>query len=317
MVFRAAALIALTTALAACSVPGDVTSVPGQGAVSCSEKLAGASQSFQIAVAAANARSIPMTVFHPAKAGKYPIIAFSHGAFATPGRYRAMLGPLAAAGYVVIAPMHVDSEEFGRETPPSREETWATRNEDYALSLGVPTEVAHALAQSRISVDASKRIAMGHSFGALIAQLAGGAVAIEPDGSQVPRLDPEVSAIVAWSPPGVVPTMMDVSGWNSVAVPSLTLTGTTDILPGFVDDWRGHLASYENAPVGGRAAWVGEGINHYFGGVFGRVKPADENSQALFARALAQSLGFIEHNLDMDRPCAPGLVIQGESYDAD
>ena len=317
MVFRAAALIALTTAIAACSAPGDVTSVPGQAAVGCSEKLAGAAQSFQLDVAAADARSIPMTVFHPASSGKYPVVAFSHGAFATPGRYIAMLGPLAAAGYVVIAPMHVDSEEFGRETPPSREETWSTRNEDYALSLSVPAEVAQGLAQNGISVDASKRIAMGHSYGALIAQLTGGAIAIDPDSSRISRLDPEVDVIVAWSPPGAVPTMMDAEGWNSVAVPSLTITGTGDILPGFVDDWRAHAASYENAPRGGRALWVGEGVDHYFGGVFGRVKAADENSQVMFERALSQSLAFIEGNLDLDRPCMAGAVIEGESYDAD
>jgi dienelactone hydrolase len=307
--FQAVA-VALAVTLAGCATSHQAA-LP---TTKCELKLAGASGELKVEIADPTGRGVPMTVYYPARAGTYPLIAFSHGAFSTPGRYAAMLQPLAASGYVVIAPMHVDSEEFGRAERPSSEETWRTRNEDMSLAINGTAEFDARLAKDGIRIDRGKIVAMGHSYGALVAQLPGGVRAIEPDGSRIDRTDPTVDLVVGWSPPGPVPTLIDAEGWSSQRKPSLTITGTTDILPGFIDDWRAHTASYENAPPVGRALWVGNEIDHYFGGVFGREKPADENSQRLFDRALATTLGFIERKLDINAPCDPGAAVKGESY---
>ena len=110
---------------------------------------------------------------------------------------------------------------------------------------------------------------------------------------------------------------MDGEGWSTLTAPSLTITGTADILPGFVDDWEAHKASHDYAPDGARALWVGEGIDHYFGGVFGRVKPASETEATLFNRALATTLHFIETRSNVSQPCRLGNAVEGEIYEED
>lgn len=301
----------LSIALSGCVTAPELATSP---VASCEVKLSGASSALQIELVDELGRGVPVTVYHPVRGGTYPLIAFSHGAYASPGRYAAMLRPLAASGYVIVAPMHIDSEEFGRDTRPSPAETWRTRNEDMRLAIHGNDQLDARLLQSGIVIDRSRIVSMGHSYGALVAQLPGGVRAIEPDGSRVDRTDPAVDLVVGWSPPGPIPNLIDAEGWSSQQRPSLTITGTADILPGFMDDWRAHGASYDHAPPAGRALWVGDGIDHYFGGVFGREKPADENSRRLFDRALATTLGFIERKLDADAPCDPGAAAEGETY---
>ncbi|MEM7701973.1 MAG: hypothetical protein AAF251_08570 [Pseudomonadota bacterium] len=288
---------------------------------SCAERLAAPSRVFILDVTASKARTVEMTVFAPTKPGTYPLIAFSHGAFAAPDRYTSMLKPLAGAGFIILAPMHIDSEDYpraeGEPARPSHPITWATRNEDYALTLDLPGEMLAALKEKGLTIDTERLIALGHSYGALIAQLPGGALAFEPDGRKVDRTNTQVDAVVGWSPPGPMPGFMANEGWSTLTAPSLTITGTADILPGFVDDWKAHKASYDFAPKGQRALWVGEGIDHYFGGVFGREKPASENNRELFDRALARSLHFIETHSDAVQPCRLGSAIDGETYQED
>ncbi|NVE93491.1 alpha/beta fold hydrolase [Altererythrobacter sp. JGD-16] len=307
--------------LAGCTGPLERTPLPEQASSpeseSCAARLAGASSEVSLSVTEGSERQIPVTLFLPEQPGEYPLLGFSHGAFASPTRYRAMLAPLASAGYIVIAPMHVDSEEFGSDERPDRDTTWRTRNEDMALALNPNQELLDLLEAREYTLSKGKVASVGHSYGAIMAQLPGGALAYESDGSQVDRADPDVDVVVGWSPPGSIPTMIDAEGWNTLAVPSLTITGTTDVLPGFIDDWRAHLASYENAPIGKRASWVGEGIDHYFGGMFGREKPADANSQRLFHRAMEISLNFMDRHIGSEQVCTLGPPVSGEAYQED
>lgn len=149
-----------------------------------------------------------------------------------------------------------------------------------------------------------------------MAQFAGGAQAIGPAGARADLRKLNVASVIAWSPPGPIPERLDEATWEAMAVPSLTLTGTADVLPGFIDDWQAHKASYEYAPIDGRALWVGEEIDHYFGGIFGRVKdaPGDAN-ETLFARALATSLYFIEAHNGSAQPCTLGPNLSGETFE--
>ncbi|MEQ8410829.1 MAG: hypothetical protein RIC51_10300 [Erythrobacter sp.] len=287
----------------------------------CADLLAAEAQSFTLERRAEDGRMVPLTVFAPAEPGAYPLVGFSHGAFATPGRYEAMLEPLAAAGFVVIAPMHVDSEEYprreGEAERPSHPVTWAGRTADMELALDPDAALRAALSERGLTLDPGKIIALGHSYGALIAQLYGGARAIEPDGTSIERRMPELDAVVAFSPPGPMPGLMAKEGWASLSAPALTISGTADVLPGFIDDWRAHLASHEEAPEGARALWVGEGIDHYFGGSFGRPGEVGADEARLFARALERTLSFIQRHVHDAPACRVGDTLPGESYQED
>lgn len=287
----------------------------------CADLLAGEAQAFEIERMTEDGRSVPLTVFAPAAPGEYPLVAFSHGAFAAPGRYAAMLEPLAAAGFVVIAPMHVDSEDYpraeGEPARPAHPVTWAGRTADMERALAPDAAIRAALAENGLALEDGKVIALGHSYGALIAQLYGGAVAVEPDGSSVDRRDPQVDAVVAFSPPGPMPGLMAAKGWASLSTPALTITGTADVLPGFIDDWRAHVVAHEQAPEGARALWVGEGIDHYFGGSFGRPGAVDAKEARLFARALERALSFMQAHVQDGEACRVGDPLDGETYEED
>ena len=248
-------------------------------------------------------RAVPTTIIAPVRPGRYPLIAFSHGNFAAPSRYRAMLDPIAAAGYVIVAPMHVDSELMPHDKPPSQAVVWQTRNEDLAL----------ALAATLPNADRRRRAAMGHSYGALNAQVAAGAVPVNPPGR--PSAPPQ--ALVAWSPPGPLAGLIEARGWSSIMIPSLTITGTSDILPGFIDNWELHRSGYDNTPPGKRWLWVGTGINHYFGGMFGREKPATPQDKQLFDRAIATTIAFFDVSFKRRRGCTVGNAIPGEMLEID
>lgn len=257
----------------------------------------------QTALTAASGREVPVTIIGPAKKGRYPLIAFSHGNFSAPSRYRAMLDPIAAAGYVVVAPMHVDSELMPRDKQPAQQFVWQTRNEDFAL----------ALAATPANADPNRRIAMGHSYGALNAQIAAGAVA----SNALPKPEKIPQSLVAWSPPGPLPGLIDAKGWSAIAVPSLTITGTADILPGFIDNWDVHRVAHDNIPAGKRWLWIGTAINHYFGGMFGREKAASAEEKRLFNRAIATTIAFLDKSMKRRRPCLSGPAIAGERLEID
>lgn len=309
-------LSALAVTVAGCASM-TASASPKPVGMSCAQRLAAPSQEIALSVAAEEGRSVPMTLFAPGEPGAYPLVAFSHGAFASPTRYRAMLAPLAAAGYIVVAPMHIDSEEFGSAERPSPLDTWNTRNLDMALALDPPSGILAALEQRGLTIDRERIAAVGHSYGAIIAQIPGGAVATGPDGTVADFRNETVDAVVGWSPPGEVPGMISGAGWKTLTVPTMTITGTTDILPGFIDNWEAHRASYEYAPAGERALWVGEGIDHYFGGMFGREKSASEDSQRLFQRALAVSVNYLDRKLAREDVCQLGASVDGETYQED
>lgn len=252
---------------------------------------------------APDGRAIPVTIIAPTKRGHYPVIAFSHGAFSAPSRYRAMLDPIAAAGYVIVAPMHADSELMKSDKPPSQAFVWQSRNEDMAL----------ALAATPANADKRRRAAMGHSYGALIAQVAAGAVAANSPPS--PQRPPQ--ALVAWSPPGPMPGLIDAKGWSSIGTSALTITGTADIIPGFINQWELHRTAHDQTPAGARWLWVGQGVDHYFGGMFGREKAASSESRQLFGRAISTTIAFLDKNLKRRNGCTTGVATTGEMLEID
>ncbi|NLR70364.1 alpha/beta hydrolase [Novosphingobium sp. ERN07] len=189
------------------------------------------------------------------------LVLFSHGAASSPRFYEALFGPWLAAGFHILAPLHVDSTEHPRNKDFPGLASWKARIEDMrALS-------AH--------VGQRPWIAAGHSYGGLVALTLGGAAAVAPEGISGPLADANARAVVAFSPPAPIPVLCTAEGYGKLAVPALIQTGTKDIVPGItttdVEGWRGHLVPYDAAAAGNnRYGLVLEGVDHYFGGAICR-----------------------------------------------
>lgn len=220
-------------------------------------------------------RDVPVRVWTPAGRAK-SLIAYSHGANSRPDKYDRLFERLAAAGHHVVAPLHVDS-------PDHRD----------AGKVARPAQIALRIADMR-GIFASyggtlPQIAAGHSYGAMIAQMIGGAGPTAPE--------PGVRAVVAWSPPGAyAPMQIDAAMWTSLARPQLVITGTADLLPGLAPTWDVHRTSFDVAP-GPAALFVGEGVDHYFGNIICRPERQVPPQTAQFDDAVAVSLAFLERQL--------------------
>lgn len=184
-------------------------------------------------------------------------ILFSHGAGSAPDKYLLMIEPWVAAGWQILAPLHVDSREHPRTADYPGLASWRTRLEDMRLLSAHIGDVPY--------------VAAGHSYGGLVSLTLGGADAIPPEGIEGPLSDPKVTAAIAFSPPAPVPVLVTQEGYAALAVPALVQTGTADIVPGITeetaDGWMGHLVPYTAPAAGGeRYGLLLEGVDHYFGG---------------------------------------------------
>lgn len=219
-----------------------------------------------IYVTAKDGREVDVRVFFKASGCQdCRLILFSHGANATYDRYDVLLKAWALEGYVVVAPLHVDSEIHPERAKFGREEHLPTRVEDFAAVLQYLK--ADGLAEIEAVSLTGEYVAAGHSFGALIAQIFGGAVA----GGQSMGSPQRPMSVIAISPPGPVPGLIPEPAWSTIEVPMLVVTGTSDIVPFVAPEWEDHLKSFQGAPEGLSGALIFDGINHYFNGAFGRI----------------------------------------------
>lgn len=191
---RAASMACAAIILAAC-VSDRIAGAPQAAAPFCAERLTAAAESFDMSLDIASS-PVPTRIWHPARTGAFPVIAFSHGAFASPERYDAMLRPIAAAGFVVIAPTHPDSETLATTPPPGVEDVWRQRLLQTGIALDPPAAVRAALGEAGVMIDPDHSFLMGHSYGALVAQVHAGATVrgAEPFAAKA-------KAVVAWSRP--------------------------------------------------------------------------------------------------------------------
>ncbi len=218
-------------------------------------------------------RDIPIRVISP-KAGcdDCKLAIFSHGAFASNEDYNAVIEPLVSAGYRAVIPLHPDSKSHPLTTSFSPTDYLKLRIEDhnailshYAQNSGQPKEW----------------ISAGHSFGAMVALLYGGA-GQEGHGIEALPLGAP-SHVIALSPPGAIKGYFEKSRFSGLTTPTLLVTGTTDVVPGMITDWEDHLDAYKGAPKNVVQAAVFDKRDHYFNGLYGRrtERNRDGSDQAL------------------------------------
>lgn len=184
----------------------------------------------------------------------------SHGAFAGDDDYDAVAKPLVDMGFHVAIPTHPDSKSHPLNESFKPQDFMAYRLEDHNLILKYFAKTQGPDMQW---------VAVGHSFGAMIAANFGGATAdsklISSSALGLP------SHTIALSPPSAIPIVFPESALKNLESPTLLVTGTTDLVPTMIDNWEEHLALYEGAPKGKVTAVVFENQNHYFNGLYGRT----------------------------------------------
>lgn len=259
--------------------------VGGCAPLTAVERSTAAVTPVEIGVQATPTREARVLVYAPTR--PKGVILFSHAASASPDRYQLLFARLNAKGYAVLAPLHVDS----RSHPDTGR---------YTLQTAFGERIADMAAVAQLAGTRFPRLpaaAMGHSYGALLAQMQGGALRYVADARA-----PAVRAVVSFSSPGNIPGLIQPPAYTTLAVPTLMVTGTADTVPGFVTNWEDHLRAFREAPAGGRYALTLPGGDHYaiIGGDLQR-----------FERAVAATVAFLDAHLLGDEAARRRLAAIG------
>lgn len=228
-------------------------------------------------------RTTPMAVWEPENVRGVVLFSTGHGSW--PERYDALLQTWRDAGFVVVAPLHVDSVKH-----PDRDK--------FSMQQGFGERMADMKAASAYAATRWPGVpvaAAGHSYGTLVSLALGGALA-----ELAPLRDSSVTAVVGYSSPGRIPGLVTPSAYASVAVPVMLVTGDKDLVPGFVSDARDHLYPVESAPAGDKYAVVLAGGDHnLIGG----------QPEALYRRARDIGTAFLKAEVLDDAEAARALSI--------
>ncbi|MBO9714713.1 hypothetical protein [Sphingomonas sp.] len=172
------------------------------------------------------------------------VVLFSAGYGSAPDSYARLQAVLAIEGFVVLATLSVDSPAYPDTASFNRAQVFIERIAD----------------MKALSAYAARRypglpvLAVGHSFGTLIALCQAGGLAR--------AADPTVKAVLGFSSPGKIPGLVNANSYEGVTVPTLIVTGTDDTVPQFATDPADHLFPIESSPAGGKYALVIAGADH-------------------------------------------------------
>lgn len=213
-------------------------------------------------------RKVEMLVVRPANVRG--VAVFGHGYGGAPANYPKLMAALAEHGWMVVAPLHVDSMRHRERTKYDQRGAFMTRVADQAAAAGLAGRLAPG----------QPLVAIGHSFGALLAAIQGGAL-----GNVVPARNPDVRAVLMLSSPGRLPGLSEKANFASLAAPLMLVTGDKDIVPGFITDPAQHLLAYEGSTREDAIALVVRNGSHNI---------AERDSGAGRDRAMTATLDFLD-----------------------
>jgi len=198
------------------------------------------------------------------------VVLFSTGHGSWPEKYDAIASAWKAAGFAVIAPVHVDSMHYPDRDKFPRQASFGERIADMKA----------ASAYAARTWPGKPVIAAGHSFGTLTALCLGGALANVGN-----FRDPTVKAVMGFSTPGRIPGLIGPDAYAGDTLPVMVVTGDQDTVPGLVTDWHDHLLPVQASPAGDKFAVTYQGASHELVG-----HPNDPG----FASALLTSTNFLK-----------------------
>ena len=179
-------------------------------------------------------KDVLVKIYYPDGEGPFPVIVFSHGAFASKDAYWALGEYWASYGYVSIHPSHDDSRQDsgyrgGLIQVIRDSRLWESRPTDISFvidSLGQIEKLVFAL---RDKLDRSRIGVGGHSYGAYTAEAIGGATVTMPgEGAARSFADKRVKAVVIMSPQGEGEMGLTAHSWDGMRLPTLFMYGSLD-----------------------------------------------------------------------------------------
>ena len=256
-------LTRLALAMALAFAPAAVFAAPATAREAAPAFTAG-----HVDLTAPDGRIIDLSVWQAAH--ERGVVVFSHGFNGSPAGYTRILSTWVARGFTVVAPLHVDSLRHPDHADHDNQSAFMTRIVDLAVTRDF-------VRQTRAG---RPIIAAGHSFGSLMSLIEAGAVtAVGPQG------DPDVKAVIAFSSAGDLPGLISPNTYTGLHTPTLMITGTEDLVPGYVTDWTGHRGPFDRSAPGDKMLLVVEGGDHSL------VRNADADDFALIVQA---TIGWLE-----------------------
>ncbi|KPF57370.1 acetylhydrolase [beta proteobacterium AAP51] len=215
-------------------------------------------------------RPVPVRLYLPevACAGRVPLVVFSHGIGGSRRGYTWLGQHIARHGIASLHLQHVGSDRtlwggsifglVGRLQDAAQDEEAVARVQD--LRFALDTLLAGELGAR---IDARRIVAGGHSYGANTTLLAAGA-RVPREGGVVDLADARISAAIVISAPPFYGEDDPRRILASVAVPSLHVTATEDVIriPGYFSGAEDRVKVFE--ATGGNRKWLAvyEGGSH-------------------------------------------------------
>ena len=263
---------------------------------------------------AARHTNIPLKIYYPDAAGRFPIIVFSHGALASKDAYSGLGKYWASFGFVSIHPSHADSVADSGFRGTLRQaisdpHAWENRPRDVSFILDSLARVASFAPQLAGRLDLGHIGVAGHSFGAYTAALIGGTT-VQLPGSHGPQsfADGRVAAVVLLSPQGEGCLGLTAASWDDLRLPMLLMYGSRDFGPfGQPPAWRNE--PFVRAPPGDKYDVELEGATHmqFAGSLAAAGAPPDR----LFQCVKLETLVFWNAYLKQDPDARSHLVSKG------
>jgi predicted dienelactone hydrolase len=263
---------------------------------------------------AARHTNIPLKIYYPDAAGRFPIIVFSHGALASKDAYSGLGKYWASFGFVSIHPSHADSMADSGFRGTLRQaigdpHAWENRPRDVSFILDSLARVPSFAPQLAGRLDLGHIGVAGHSFGAYTAALIGGTT-VQLPGRQGPQsfADRRVAAVVLLSPQGEGCLGLTAASWDGLRLPMLLMYGSRDFGPfGQLPAWRNE--AFVRAPPGDKYDVELEGATHMqFAGSLAAVgAPPDR----LFQCVKLETLAFWNAYLKQDPEARDHLISKG------
>jgi len=214
------------------------------GMLACATPCA-AKPTAEVSLQVTSQRSTRMETWVPDKVRGVVLFSTGHGSW--PEKYDAIASAWKAAGFAVVAPVHVDSLHHPDRDTFTREASFGERIADMKA----------ASAYAARTWPGKPVVAAGHSFGTLTALCLGGGLANLGN-----FRDPTVKAVLGFSSPGRIPGLIGPDAYAGDTLPIMIVTGDQDTVPGLVTDWHDHLLPIQTSPAGNKLGVTYSGAAH-------------------------------------------------------
>jgi predicted dienelactone hydrolase len=265
---------------------------------------------------------LQLRVTAPVTGGNLPIILLSHGhgpSLYLPSKdgYGPIVNFLAAHGFVVIQPTHLNSKVAGLPSDaPGAPLFWRSRALDMKRILDRLDEIEASTPAIAGRLDRSKIAAVGHSLGGQTVGMLLGARLTDPkneNATDVSMIDPRIIAGVLLAPPGNGgDDLSEVAAKNysalnpdfsTMTTQALVVAGESDESPHLTvrgADW--HADAYHCSP-GGKCLLTLSGGKHGLGGIAGYdAKETDDEDADRLAVVQRLTWAYLRSALYADDP---------------